>query len=335
MNEGESVCTTLRVGSLLFLVLYCAGANGGESVPSLIEKLGSPDFKTREAATKALLERPDAEDALRAALRSKDLEFRRRAEPIVDNLEWLRIPRELDKAIEEGRLERAIELIARWPQGKNEGALWDKTKALTVALIERNNQARKSSGDGADLRGLQKFRDPRVTLRVKQFSERTEDPEIAGGSFFVRAEAVDHDRYRGQKLPRKTGLLAVNSLAVSSGPARFVQAAIIHSTIFAKGPVMIERHIVTGSIIVCCADVTLDSCVVDNCLIIAKGSVDIRSDIRNSKGQTCRIIAGKSVTYDKEKIIRSIITENEPSPLGYIRWSDAPKEKEKAAPKSK
>jgi hypothetical protein len=46
-----------------------------------------------------------------------------------------------------------------------------------------------------------------------------------------------------------------------------------------------------------------------------------------------RIISGKSV-YNKKRPNRNcIITENEPNPLGYIRWSEL--QKEKPAPKSK
>jgi hypothetical protein len=94
---------------------------------------------------------------------------------------------------------------------------------------------------------------------------------------------------------------------------------------------MLKGLVIEGSIVLTGADFTQHSGAMGNCLIIAKGCVDVR-DVRIDG---CRIIAGKSVTYDKGRTTRSIIVENEPNPLGYIRWSDAPNEKEKAAPKSK
>ena len=46
-----------------------------------------------------------------------------------------------------------------------------------------------------------------------------------------------------------------------------------------------------------------------------------------------RVISGQSVEYNPKAARDYITTENEPNPLGFIRWSDAPKDK--AAPKSK
>ena len=67
---------------------------------------------------------------------------------------------------------------------------------------------------------------------------------------------------------------------------------------------------------------------ISNSLIIARGSV---IQVKPGPGERRRpgcihnhIIAGKSVTvFGEEKYNR--IVEDEPNPLGYIRWADAPK----------
>lgn len=76
---------------IVFLIGCClgAGAIGAESptVEQLIERLGSRDFKTREAAARALAERDDALPAMKKALAHPDLEIRTRLEQLVSETE--------------------------------------------------------------------------------------------------------------------------------------------------------------------------------------------------------------------------------------------------------
>jgi hypothetical protein len=97
--------------------------------------------------------------------------------------------------------------------------------------------------------------------------------------------------------------------------------------IFAGGTVELKGGCLDSLLIVSCGDVTL-KCDVRRSLIIARGTVTCTDPVIDS-----RIISGKSVVYNKTNARNCIITENESNPLGFIRWSDALKDK--AAPKSK
>ena len=68
-------------------------------------------------------------------------------------------------------------------------------------------------------------------------------------------------------------------------------------------------------------------------MVIARGKVTIIDGRIDGYAASSRIVSGKSVIHDKKKSHDSIITENEPNPLGFIRWADAPKDK--PAPKKK
>lgn len=85
----------LRISALLSVVLISLPAHvssafppGMPEVQQLIEKLGSPDFAEREAATKRLEELgATARDALQAACKSEDPEIARRAHDILHKVE--------------------------------------------------------------------------------------------------------------------------------------------------------------------------------------------------------------------------------------------------------
>jgi hypothetical protein len=326
----------LAVVCVLF-VAASALAQGQESVEALIKKLDSANAKTREAATKALLDRPDAEAALREAVRSESLEVSRRAAAVLEQLEERRSSRDFDEAIERGRIERAIELIAAWPEGTREDALWERIKILTFALIDRNNQKYKEgNGNGSFIKRTHGLPLPAVIVKATTFSERT---KINGRGkdtrHLVWAAEVDFDPDRvtdGKKvrLWQQEQFMSRQCAFVSGGTLR-VSRALLHDALVLAGKDIEAKDLHTsGSVIVSCGDITLDSPDLVGCLIIARGSIDLRK-VKYLFG--CRIIAGKSVTYDKDKATRSVIVENEPNPLGYIRWSDAPKDK--AAPKAK
>lgn len=77
---------------LIVFLIGCslaAGAIGGEAptAEQLIERLGSRDFQTREAAAKALAVRDDALPAMKKALTHPDLEVRTRLEQLVADAE--------------------------------------------------------------------------------------------------------------------------------------------------------------------------------------------------------------------------------------------------------
>ena len=74
------------------------------------------------------------------------------------------------------------------------------------------------------------------------------------------------------------------------------------------------------AIVVAGGDIEL--CETHKCLIIARGNVRVK---RGGIGHS-QIISGKSVIFERTKATSNdVIIENEPNPLGFIRWSDSPK----------
>src|ERR1700722_4307469 len=57
-----------------------------QTIEQLLEQLGNDDFDKQEGEKRALSERADAEPALRIALKSPDLEIRKRAAEILPTL---------------------------------------------------------------------------------------------------------------------------------------------------------------------------------------------------------------------------------------------------------
>src|SRR5260370_988915 len=69
------------------------------SVAELIDQLGNPHFRERDAASRELVQRPDAVTSLRAAVKSANPEIARRAQLILD----LRNGLALHRAFEPGK----------------------------------------------------------------------------------------------------------------------------------------------------------------------------------------------------------------------------------------
>ncbi len=101
--------------------------------------------------------------------------------------------------------------------------------------------------------------------------------------------------------------------------------------IFCAGRVELSG-VAFGVLVVSAGDVVLDAEGLVHSLVIAKGNIIVK----NHRIERTRLIAGKKViTDDADGDLPSscLISQNDPNPLGFIRWADAAKDK--AAPKSK
>src|SRR6266540_4333440 len=109
-----------------------------EPVEELIRRLGSPQFKEREEATRLLLERKDALPALRKIVEAgTDLELARRAAFILEEVPRRQARRMLDRLralAKAGAVDQCAELLARWPKGREEAACWEVTRDLARKL---------------------------------------------------------------------------------------------------------------------------------------------------------------------------------------------------------
>lgn len=301
--------------SMLVSSLAWSQTRDDSQIPGLIKQLGSTNVKLRDAALISLMERPEAAPALREALRSPDAEIARRAEQILDHLD--RAPlRELDAAIKEGRIERVIDLATQLPEGKYEYEIMRSVIGLARRIDAASKKSPKGEKDKADFISLLEIE--RIPMKVKTLSESTK--AVNNRLYFVRAEKVDIDYER--ILPAKQGnrFAFGGSVVVSAGTACLTESPPV--VILAGGD--IETWIHGNSLIVSAGNVKVKRGAIKS-LIIAKGSVEVESAFES------RIISGKSVNCKESRA--SAITENDPNPLGVIRWADAPKEKTPAKSK--
>jgi len=295
----------LVLGALPAMVF--ALGQGNESVESLIRKLGSTNFQERQVATKALEERPEFAPALRAALRSPDREIARRAGEILER----GLVREINGVIKEGRMDRIIDIFAGWPEGKQEKEAWDAARELarTLANLSQKNGQKQ-------INPLERWGDKApIVISAERITEMTK-ANMFHPCFFLRANQVDVDikRLKGAKSPNpfSTCDLAI----VASGSVRMFAVGGI--PIFAGGNVNLSGE-AGGCLIVSGGDVHIDS-ILSNSLVIARGNVTCTSPMTDS-----RVFSGKSVFHKRTQ--NCLISENDPNPLGFIRWADAPKDK--------
>jgi hypothetical protein len=287
----------------LTIFLFCAfQESNNNGVQDVIKKLGSANFKEREAAKKWLLARPgEVKDALQKATRSSDLEIARQAALIlrqIDNLPF----REIQIAVEERRIERAISLLAKFPESKNESGVWSAARDLALLLMRLHQ---KKGGEPVRLGFLEQSRDGPVI----QTGNRVTIPPLVDrrSAIFLRANEILVDK---NSVPESCFIITSGNLAV-----RHLWCSVVVS----RGTVKVER-ITTRAIIVSSGDVAVDDLV--NSLVIAKGKVTCSGAIKNS-----RIISASSVTCRAPE--NCIITENESAPLGLTHFFEKPPGNEK------
>ena len=302
---------------IMLPALVLAQSGEGDAVKALIKKLGSSSFQERQAATKALQERPEAAPAVRDALRSADSEIRNRAGEILDYYDR-RPVRDLDAAVKEGRVHSVIEMLAGWPTGKYDQEAWYALHDFATTLTALH---KKQGGEKIKL--LMARDQPVLVLSAKRITEATVGQHER--AYFLLAGEVDLDDRRRKPGEAAKNAFAHNAVIVAAGSVRILPGH--RHIIVADGSVVLQDSggPITDTLIVSCGDVTLH-CGVANSLIIARGKVISTGELAGN-----RIISGKSVTRTSKS--ENIITENEPNPLGFIRWTEP--SKEKASPKSK
>jgi hypothetical protein len=291
-------CAILPANLLLFVSTWAAEQ---AAVQAMLKELGSPSFQRREAATKWLLERPQAAGALRAALSSPDPEVKKRAGLILDH--FARRPiRDLQAAIKDGNVERFIAMLNKWPKGQHEEAAWECVGEFTRTLLELHGK----KGGGAIQLPFWGAAAPPLIISAQGAKEETGYRDKCR---FLRTGSLDIAQVN---FPPPNGSVIIASQFVRIRAATFGDAAI-----FARGPVEIfDGH---NIVIVSCDDVTVNFAI-SNALVIASGKVTCKASPTN-----CRIISGKSVICNRQNASNCIITENELRPLGLIRFPDVQK----------
>lgn len=289
----------LLLNRLMILIVPAVSlfqAPDSEEIAHKIKQLASPSFNEREGATKWFLDRPETADFLREALQSRELEVVRRASLILDHFDRQSL-KQLNELIKEGALDQVIRFLTTWPKGKHDEAVWTASRGLVVRLRD----LKKKEGIDESKSRIWELDSLPLLISGKTVSKI---PKNANGLVFIRAQEVEID-----ETPQ-----TATKLIVASGSVRITSPILGHDAIFAGGSVEIRDAL--NLIIVSYGDITVDRGVM-NSLIIARGTVRCGGPMYNS-----RIISGKTATYQKDATRNCKITENEATPLGYVRFTE-------------
>jgi hypothetical protein len=294
------------------------------NVERLLEDLGSDQFETREAATRALEALDDEPIGLRKGLKSPDLELRRRVDRILKSHVSKRARRGLAKAVtlaKEGRVEEMVERLIlwnEWDQGKERGkavaelaarafewehrhfanldSLWPSFKLATQRFRSRNHRAKYSLRELRELRELPSAEDvAEIWTKYKVIC----DCNIAGG------EQSGRDG---------------NTVYIASGDVRV--PSLQNGVILALGNVEVSHA--NDTVIFCASDLKNDfkndfkgKRYLSRCLIVANGEVTCPSAVLSST-----IVAGRSIVVPKgTKIDNSAILKMNP-PKSFVKFFD-------------
>ncbi len=288
-------------------------------VAVLVRKLGAANFRRRDAATNALMEHPNPIPALEKALENMDPEVCRRVKYIIHQVR----ERDLNAAVvgmSFKELLKASDAGAKVPPGGDYFTFPDRYVQALLGLHLKKGGYKISAHDFRNQRGL--AAPPVVDVPKLTIGTKIDYRDIG---YFVRAGEAYLDFADAKKTGQGNILVDSAAFFLVNGPFRNRAGGAVRSVILAEGSIDIKGES-RNSIVVGAGDIKI----VDPsyCLVIARGTVSCAGI-----PAACRIIAGKSVIFEADRALECIISENDPNPLGFIRWSDAPKDK--VAPKTK
>jgi hypothetical protein len=230
-------------------------------VAELIKSLDSDDFRIREDATLALMQRPDARPALLVALRSSSAEVRKRARRVLDVFQpelAKRRARQLLNRVKNGEVDQVIEHMVD-SSDRVEDAVWAELVRLAERIRARANLEHKKSVPFPPLGKSRRL------ATADKIANLDKDRDLDGWNALARS------------VRDRVGV--VRCVLVSQGPVH-CHEQIAHSLVFANGDVEVRRRDGPGagsihdSIVFCDGSVTTAD--VARCIIIATGTVTIR-----------------------------------------------------------
>jgi hypothetical protein len=296
-------------------LVWCAVIGLGAAPPAdtrtvqeLIRSLGADDFRVREDATRRLMRRQDAADALQAALGDSDVEVRRRAGRVLAALRTERageVGRLTGRLLRSGRLDLAAALIAEEDSIDRKSERWPEVTGTASGLYreELKRGIRPPLGGAIDiwLKGLEP-----VHEGVVQRAPAGDQPGII---------------VSGGAAPLAERLVRVNRRAIMSaagGPKRRLDLTLC-LVINAGGSARYEQAF--RSVIVCEGDVTLRR--TTDCVIIARGRVRIEGPVYGTT-----ILTHAEVDLARPNFVSmstlpqhaNVIREHQRGPLSGIRF---------------
>jgi len=317
--------TSLRLGIGVILALLswlqpCAGQTKSTkpdfSIEALVRQLSSDDFAKREDAKRQLFERRDARIPLeKAAKNPPDLETGRRVQLILEELVRRRAHHyvaRLELLAKRGAVDQFADLFANPPPEVDKKASWKIAFELAKRILVIDKQAEDPNGD---VRGLDK---------TEGFDKTFFDGSLPASNI-ITAKRIGNDTF--SKIKPEIGALFVAAEEVPSigGLMRSIVLSAGKSTVTSfQGGALISLGDVTsevgasGSVIISDGNVTIPGSMY-YCLIVARDDVTITGTVA-----FCRVLTQGRVIGGKVpgKLHRSIVKQNDPLPLGFIRFFD-------------
>jgi hypothetical protein len=217
------------------------GTEEKPTVEELIRRLNSESYKTREAATGALLHRKDALPALRRALHSENPEVRRRASEILAQKTAREEKVRLERArvcLKNGEIDSFVDLVTSLPDASIDERTWQDVLDLADRVVAEGGK-----------------------------KQRVE--------FFIPVPSAGRDTVRYDSTPLSR-LGALKGLRFLRGVAREVvdREMIDNCLLLCSGRVEADQ-IFGHNIVFANGNVTLpDKCIIHSCLVVCDGSIE-------------------------------------------------------------
>lgn len=286
------------------------------NVDRLLKDLGSDQFETREAATRALEALEEEPIGLRERLKSPDLEVRRRVDLILKSHVTKRARRGLAKALalaKEGRFEEMVERLIfwkDWDQGKEGDKALAELAARTFEWEQRHFANLESMWPNFKL-GTQRSK-PRSQRKKYSLKELREPPSVED----VAEIWTEYKKVRSRNIiaTGEHGAPNANTVYIASGDV--CVPSLQNGFIFAGGNVEVYR---AHNTVIFCAGDFKNNCKgkswLTSCLIIANGEVTCSSDVMG-----CTILTGRSFLLPKgAKIDYSAILKTN-TPQSFVKF---------------
>jgi hypothetical protein len=251
-----------------------------------IEELGSSQFVTRESALRALMAWEDEPPALRRALKSPDLEVRRRMARILEFYLQKRARRGLAKAqvlAKEGRVDEMVERLVLWGDWDKNDESGKMIAELAARLVEREQRIYGKT----DFRPLQPP-DKSPLKHVYVTGKLSDDPKRLAKFWQTIPGRVRGEDVVANEYPMMSALVCASGNVSASQNIRALDFQF--GIILASGNVNLKGC--RQSVIIC--DGEFEASSIFDCLIIARGKVTCPSEISR-----CTILSESTVDFPK------------------------------------
>jgi hypothetical protein len=251
------------------------------SVEQLIDRLGSGDFETRDAARRALLERPDALPALRRALHSDDAEIRRAVAMILEEFQArdrkLQVKRALD-FLDKSEVDTFVDLVTSL-----ELPLEDEIWQAMCAYV-------KKVADAAGRRNL--------LPAIREITENKASRDCSLDKGVKQYQSFSEWRLVAQELTKRE--MFKKCLVVCKGDVE-AEISLEHTILFTNGDFIRKSNVLWNSVVIADSTRSIDGHL--SCFVITRG-----------KGGM--VVLNSRVDVEREPKVRALVKFFDPTQVG-------------------